>query len=537
MAENKKETTTPPVMKITNDIVNVVMEKIEGAESILVALSNDPSVDEMAAAIGLTMLLDNAGKNATAIYSGQTPNALEFLEPGKTFEKNTNSLRDFIIALNRDKADSLHYREDGGYVKIFIRPYRMTLSEADLEFSHGDYNVDLVIALDVSSVGELDGALNEYGRIAHDATSINITTGVPGKFGEVEWNDPGASSICEMITGLVISMKEKLGELKKEEATALLTGIISATERFSNARTTPNTMALAAKLMMAGADQQLIASNIEKKEVPTGVVDGMGMLSVRHDDAPVNNGDANMSGAGAGGVANAMPSAGGMAGMPVAEAGTVMSAVNAGAGTEVAMNAMPGAGVMTGAPIVETGTVMPAVNAEEQNPAMMAAPEAKIDNNDEYIPTISYIETEPSGMGVIEPTKSGEEYIAKSGKMNIINPLSEEEKRGNDLTGELIDTASVKPSTMTAQEALVAMPMVQAPSGGVDLPLPPAPPIDPAMMPPAVPMAQSGAEVIQPAVPSVDNNTVIPQVAKDANLVMQDQVYPVNPADFRIPGM
>ena len=40
--------------------------------------------------------------------------------------------------------------------------------------------------------------------------------------------------------------------MEKDTATALLTGIISATDRFLNEKTTADTMALAAKLMEAG---------------------------------------------------------------------------------------------------------------------------------------------------------------------------------------------------------------------------------------------------------------------------------------------
>ena len=97
-----------------------VLSKINDAENVLIALSDNPSVDEMASAIGLTMVLDSVGKHATAIYSGKTPNVLEFLKPQETFEVNTDSLQDFIIALNKEKADHLRYKVDGDFVKVYI---------------------------------------------------------------------------------------------------------------------------------------------------------------------------------------------------------------------------------------------------------------------------------------------------------------------------------------------------------------------------------------------------------------------------------
>ena len=176
----------PAPQAATADIPAEVARKIGESHNVLIAISSDPSVDELAAAIGLSIYLDKLGTRATAIYSGSTPNALEFLKPEETFEATADTLQDFVIALNKDKADHLRYKLDGDYVKIYITPYRHRLSEEDLDFSYGDYNVDLVLALDVANGIDLDEALREHGRIMHDAVIINITTGNPGKFGEIE---------------------------------------------------------------------------------------------------------------------------------------------------------------------------------------------------------------------------------------------------------------------------------------------------------------------------------------------------------------
>ncbi|MFC2385776.1 MAG: hypothetical protein ACFNPW_03000, partial [Candidatus Nanosyncoccus sp.] len=241
-----------------------VAEKIQKGANILIALSKDPNVDEISAAIALAIVLDQQKKHVTAIYSGKTPNTLEFLKPEETFEKDTSSLQDFIIALNKSKADHLTYKLDGDYVKIYITPYKGQVKKDDLEYSYGDYNVDLVIVFNVNAGSEIDSALSEYGRIMHDASAINITSGAPGRFADLEWSDPEKSSVCEMVYNLLKELN--VTDVSQEVATALLTGILSATERFSNSRTKPTTMAVASKLMEAGADQQLISANILKPE-------------------------------------------------------------------------------------------------------------------------------------------------------------------------------------------------------------------------------------------------------------------------------
>lgn len=273
-----------PSMMPKNDLLRRIVEKVKDSENILVALSRDPSVDELAAAIGLTIFLDGLQKHTTAIYSGQAPDALQFLQPEGTFETNTDSLQDFIISLNKEKADHLRYKLDGDFVRVYITPYKTMITEDDLEFSRGDYNVELVLAIGVPSAEDLDGALAEYGRIMHDATTVDITCDAPGRFGEIEWSDPGASSVSEMVTKLIFALEGPDAKLDKEVATALLTGIVAATGRFSNNRTNSDTMQLASKLMSMGADQQLISAHVMDND--PGSLPDRSEFDVAREEAP-----------------------------------------------------------------------------------------------------------------------------------------------------------------------------------------------------------------------------------------------------------
>lgn len=242
-----------------------IIEKIKSSTNILVTVSRDPSVDDLSAALGLTALLNRLGKHATAIFSGAIPPAITFLDPEKTFEDSADSLRDFIIALNKEKADHLRYKVDGDVVKIFITPYRTTITGDDLEFSQGDYNVELVLALGVSNQQSLDTALEAHGRILHDATVANIDAGgQASQLGSIDWRDENASSLSEMIVAISEAFKTDKPLIDEQIATALLTGIVAATDRFSNPKTTAKVMTMAAQLMAAGADQQLIAAKLEE---------------------------------------------------------------------------------------------------------------------------------------------------------------------------------------------------------------------------------------------------------------------------------
>src|SRR5205823_13067778 len=125
------------------------------ANNVLVTVSANPSVDQLAAAIGLTLVLNKLGKHATAVFSGRPPSTIEFLQPEETLEKTTDSLRDFIIALDKSKADKLRYKVEDNVVRIFITPYKASITEADLEFTQGDFNVDFVEPLVVSRLDDI----------------------------------------------------------------------------------------------------------------------------------------------------------------------------------------------------------------------------------------------------------------------------------------------------------------------------------------------------------------------------------------------
>jgi len=246
-----------------------IVEKIKESTNILVTVSDNPTVDALSAAIGLTLQLDKLGKYGTAVFSGVVPPAIAFLEPEKILDDTTDSLRDFIIALDKEKADHLRYKIEGDSVKIFITPYKTTITSDDLVFSQGDYNVQLVIALGVDNQDHLDKALESHGQILHDATVVTVTAGEQtSTLGGIDWHDDQASSLSEMLSGIADLLKtDKVKSvMDKQVATAYLTGIVAETERFSNRNTSAKVMTVAAQLMAAGADQQLIAGKLEEAQ-------------------------------------------------------------------------------------------------------------------------------------------------------------------------------------------------------------------------------------------------------------------------------
>lgn len=244
-----------------------IAEILKKSNNILITISKNPSVDQLSACLGLTLALNKADKHASAVFSGEIPDLISFLEPDKTFEKNTDSLRDFIISLDKSKADKLRYKVEDNVVRIFITPYKTSISDQDLEFSQGDFNIDAVVALDIQNRGDLDEAILAHGRILHDAQIVSISKTASSELGTTDWLDTSASSVCEMVADLIVSMDKKL--LDAQDSTALLTGIVYETDRFRNEKSTPHTMTISGLLMAAGASTQLVSDKLEEaQQVP-----------------------------------------------------------------------------------------------------------------------------------------------------------------------------------------------------------------------------------------------------------------------------
>lgn len=491
-----------------NDFMRKVSDKIKNAENILVALSRDPSVDELAAALGLTMFLDSLQKHTTAIFSGLIPNALQFLQPDETFENNTDSLQDFIITLDKDKADHLRYKLDGDFVKIYITPYKTLITQDDLEFSRGDYNVDLVLALGVPTANDLDEALAEHGRIMHDATAVDITTDVPGRFAEIEWSDPGASSVSEMVTRLILTMRGQNVRLDKEIATALLTGIVAATGRFSNDRTTSETLEMASKLMSMGADQQLISANVmDNSPMAQGYIEQPVTPKVDREQLAVardyNNYNNSALSGGQGNVvvqptmtvspevaaelqANAARAAAAKAAVNDAVSSAVAEAAATGA-TGVAMNSAPTRPVLTEAPTGVVANAAPVANTEaapaKDYAKMMADALAEANGAPANVSnTMASAPVVPMATATAPiPGQANTVEANSAGTMNIPTPAAGVAAPIPGQTNVVNPAASAVPAEATGEP--VANP-------GVVLPPPPTPAMGNDMMPPVLPPVQ-----------------------------------------------
>lgn len=247
-----------------------LVDKLNRVNNVLITVSSNPSIDQLTSALAIALMVNHLNKRGVAVFSGEMPQSLNFLQPEKTFESNADSLRDFIISISKEKAGRLRVNPDGDFVKVYITPYRSKITPADLTFEDGDFNVELIIALGVNSQDDLDQAIAAHGKIFHDAVTATINLNpVQDELGTISWQGNGETCYAQLTTDLIkaISNDAVPALLDSSIATTLLTGVVAATDQFRNSATTADVMSLASYLMDCGANQQLIAAEFSGYDI------------------------------------------------------------------------------------------------------------------------------------------------------------------------------------------------------------------------------------------------------------------------------
>jgi hypothetical protein len=241
-------------------------EAVRQARTILVTTGARPSVDQVASVVALTQILRKFGKKTTAIISDPIPESLSFLGI-ETLDRSLSGQRDFILRLDlgRAEVDSLKYTIDAGKLNVHITPAKGSFAPSDVTFDYGSYHYDLAIVLGVASRTRLDRVFTENPELYAQVPMINLDFHRSNEgYGAVNLIDGNAASLGEILIALSESLQT--GLIDEDISTALLTGIIASTDRFTANHTTAKSLTVAAQMMAAGARQQQIVTALYKSD-------------------------------------------------------------------------------------------------------------------------------------------------------------------------------------------------------------------------------------------------------------------------------
>jgi len=239
-------------------------EAIRQADSILVVTGQNPTTDQIVAVMGLAAILAKFGKKVSAVISDPIPGRLGFLETGPV-ETALGGMRDFILKvdLKKTEVDKLRYTVEDQKLNIHITPFKGTFAPSDVTFDYGVYHYDIIIVLGVPSRNRIDRVFDKAPKMLEETPIINIDFHrINENYGAVNLIDQNAASLCEILVALSESLQT--GLIDEPIATALLTGIMASTDRFTAVHTTAKALTVAAQLMAAGGKQQQVVKALYK---------------------------------------------------------------------------------------------------------------------------------------------------------------------------------------------------------------------------------------------------------------------------------
>ena len=235
-------------------------------KNILLTGPTNPNIDVLSTALAWNNFLALKDKKVDLFFSGEIIN-LPFLNSKDKLNKDFNSINSFKIILDISKAqvDQLDYKIEGNELHIDIIPKEGTFKAEHVKSQVGEYKYDLIISFGANNLNDLGDIFKEHSNFFHEIPVINLDNSLINEnFGQLNIVKSSSTSLAEISYHIL----EK--NLTKDMSTALLTGMIAATNSFQSSQVTPSTLELASNLIHRGADREVIVQHLYRtKDINT----------------------------------------------------------------------------------------------------------------------------------------------------------------------------------------------------------------------------------------------------------------------------
>ena len=245
-----------------NSVIKQIKDSIDQAVSIGIATPKNPSLDEMAASLGIYLLFKTANKNVS-IASPEVPlvevSSLVGIDKVQKSLLGTGGTGDLTVSFpyTEGEIEKVSYTQEEGFLNIIVKAGTSGLSfdENDVEFSRGGGQVDLVFTIGVDKLAELNSVFDTQNA---DTKIINIDNKEENeRFGDINLVSSKLSSLSEGIADLALALGMHVDQ---DSAQNLLSGITNATNNFQSANTSSLAFEMASLLMKKGATREISES-------------------------------------------------------------------------------------------------------------------------------------------------------------------------------------------------------------------------------------------------------------------------------------
>lgn len=258
---------------ISSTQINQARELIDQNNDVLIAIKNNASLDDVAAALSLYLALSSHGKRAQIACSQQmTVRYSHLIGIDKIKNNLNNGGKNLIISFpyQEGSIEKVSYNIENETFNLVIEPREgyPTITQDLIRFSSGGNNSGLIITVGATKFSDLDSLYINNESLFRDKPTINIDYHSQNtNFGKLNLIDPDISSASELMTNILSIIGYTVDN---DIATNLLAGITDASQNFTSYNTTAQTFELAALCLKSGARKvqngQYIQNNQIKRE-------------------------------------------------------------------------------------------------------------------------------------------------------------------------------------------------------------------------------------------------------------------------------
>lgn len=241
-------------------------QKIDASGKVLIALPKNPSFDHVAAALSLSLVLQEAGKTASVIAA--QPMTVEFNHLVGV-DKISNQIQgtDLIVSFDypADQIERVSYNDDGDRPNIVIQPKSGApiLTESLAAFSYAGVSADLIISVGVREANQL----NFSGLDLVNSYLVNLDNNQNNSyFGSLNIVDLQSSSVSEMVLSITLGLNLPL---TVDGAQNLVSGIWQSTSGLNSPSVGADTYEAVAICLRAGAEKPAETLTAKREEVFT----------------------------------------------------------------------------------------------------------------------------------------------------------------------------------------------------------------------------------------------------------------------------
>lgn len=236
-----------------------IQSALATAQSIFIALPQNPSFDKVAAGLGLYLSLIKAKKSVE--IGSPTEMIVEFSslvgvdKIKDSFQGGKDSL---IVSFDyiEDAIEKVSYNIENGKFNLVIKPKPgyPPLDSERVKYSYTGGKVDLIFVIGASSLENLGRIYEDSQEAFKESQIVNLDNNPRNQeYGQVDLVDPMAASLSEQVANLIALLRLPTDE---DIGSNLLLGIERATNRFSSAKVGSNTFEAAAFCLKIGARRQ-----------------------------------------------------------------------------------------------------------------------------------------------------------------------------------------------------------------------------------------------------------------------------------------